>query len=215
MQTLRFLFLSILLISCAAGFAKDKADPEFKLGVDYVELDPAMPISDTSTKQVNVQEFFSYACPACYFVEPTVVEWKAAQKDKVSYHKVPVVFRKSWEPLARAYYTALALDIEDKITPALFEAIIKQEQNLSTTASMRKFFSQHGVNSKDFELAYEDSPTISAQVRQSVNTMERYKIFSTPTFIVAGKYKTDIQMAKADRKRLMAILDFLVEKANN
>src|SRR5690349_16449224 len=73
-------------------------------GKDYMEISPPQP--GGSNGQVAVIEFFSYGCPHCYELEPTLHKWKSALPKDVTFRRVPVSFgRQEWAELGRMYLT--------------------------------------------------------------------------------------------------------------
>lgn len=187
------------------------AQAPFEAGKDYVILDNVQ--QDTSTVvDTPVIEFFNYGCPACANLEPTLEAWLQQQSNGIAFTRVPVVFNPEWQIYARAYYIAKALDIEEKVSPALFKSIHEQHQNLSTPAAMAAFFAKFGVNEADFNSVYQASPLIDAEMAQAKLLSQTYRIRLIPTFVVGGKYKTNASMVGGDNNRLMQVLDYLIKR---
>lgn len=185
---------------------------DFVAGKDYVVLKQVETTQALQKSEVRVTEFFSYGCPWCYRLEPELNKWVTQKKQAIYFNKVPVVFNKSWKQYAKAFYTAKALDIEPQIAPDLFKAILKEHLALSDTQAMIDFFVEHGVDAKTAQSAFKYSPSIEMEVDDSKNKMVSYQINAVPALVVDERYKTDMQMAK-NEKRLFEILDFLVNKA--
>ncbi|WP_133128572.1 thiol:disulfide interchange protein DsbA/DsbL [Legionella nagasakiensis] len=183
---------------------------EFIAGKDYVLVKNADPVHSPANKVV-VTEYFSYGCPWCYRLESELNRWVDAQGKTISYNKVPVIFNKDWEYYAKAYYTAKALDLSAQLSPALFNAILKEKQSLNNDKAMVDFFANHGVDAKVASSAFLHSPSIDIEINDSKRQMAHYQIAAVPALVVNNDYKTDLQMAKSE-ERLFAILDFLVKK---
>ncbi|KTD32599.1 thiol:disulfide interchange protein DsbA/DsbL [Legionella israelensis] len=162
--------------------------------------------------QPEVVEFFSYGCPWCYRIEKPLNEWLKSEGKKVAFKRVPVVFNKEWENYAKAYYTAQALSMTDKLTPLLFKAI-QEERHLSTRQKMIDFFVKHGVNPQVAQSAFEHSPSIDLHVKNATQLMAQYQINAVPAFVIDKRYKTDLQMAKSP-ERLFLILNYLLHKSD-
>lgn len=150
----------------------------------YTTLNPPVP---THTEGVEVREFFSYACPACAAFEPHLSAWIKQAPEQVRVVHVPVVFNESWKPFAKAYYAAEALGVVDRIHQPLFEALHSKKQRLSSEKDLAKFFAAQGVPEKEARDAL-DSFRVDMQLRQGTQAMRSYRIESTPTVVVAGKY---------------------------
>jgi len=183
---------------------------DFVAGQDY-ELVQNSDTVEHKVKTPSVMEFFSFGCPWCYRLEPSVNKWVAKHGSKISFKKIPVVFNKDWEYYARAYYTAEALSLNSKLNPALFKAILDDKQPLNSNETMIAFLTKNGVDSATAQSAFNHSPSIDLDLATSQQMMASYHITAVPAFVVNNHYKTDLQMAKTE-ERLFAILDFLLAK---
>ena len=167
-----------------------------------------------------VEEFFNYGCGACYSLEPAMEKWLQEKPKDVVFTRTPVVFHSQWEIYAKTYYIIQALKLNDKLSSQIFAAVhdpelAKKYDNLQTTKSMEKFFVDHGVKAETFAAAYNYSPQIDANVKQGMNRMQSYGIYSVPTIVVAGKYQTDLQLANGDKDRVIQILSYLIKKSQS
>ena len=115
----------VVIISALLAFATQAET--FVEGKDYTVLKKQAVTQPTSQK-VKVTDFFSYGCPWCFKLDKPLDDWAKQNKARVLFKKVPVVFNKSWELYAKAYYTIEALAPAQNIDDALFDAIINQNQ---------------------------------------------------------------------------------------
>lgn len=196
-------------------FSSIHAAPAFTAGKDYQDIikNPAIPASPEG--KVRVTEFFSYGCPWCFRLEPSVESWEKSKPKDVVFERIPVVFEPGWNYYAKAYYTAQALGISQKMSPLLFNAIQKQRKNLKSDKAMIAFFTAQGVKPDVAKSAFESSPSLDAKVKQGVQLMQAYQVYLVPSIVVDGVYKTDLKMAQGDGKRMMDIVEFLVNKVKN
>ena len=183
-------------------------------GANFIEGQDYEVITETSLinnkKDVAiVTEFFSYGCPWCYKLEPALDKWLSQQGSKTHFKKVPVIFNKDWEFYARAFYTAQALALNSKFNPALFKAIIDDKQVLNTSEAMINFFIKNGVDAATAKSAFTHSPSIDLDIANSQRLMTKYRIAGVPAFIVNNRFKTNLEMAKSE-KRLFEIINFLM-----
>ena len=95
------------------------AAPQFKEGVNYDV------VSQTGSAQPEVMEFFSYFCPHCAKFEPIAEDLKKSLPEGVPMKKNPVAFlgREMGPEMQRAYAVASLLNVEGKLTPAIFDKI--------------------------------------------------------------------------------------------
>ncbi|MFY7698350.1 MAG: thiol:disulfide interchange protein DsbA/DsbL [Legionella sp.] len=183
---------------------------QFVAGQDYVVINIAENASH-SAKPTTVTEFFSYGCPWCYRLELSLNQWVKKQKGNISFNKVPVVFNKDWEYYAKAYFVAEVLGKNAQLNPTLFKAILTDKRQLNNEQAMINFLTSQGIKTEVVESAFSHSPTIDIRMNYAKQQMAFYQINAVPAFIINNQFKTDLQMAKHE-KRLIAILDFLVKK---
>lgn len=203
----------LLILVPALVFAAPKQS--FEQGKDFTVLTTTKPVITVPSNKISVVEFFSYACPHCANLEPTIDHWLKTKPANTDFTRVPVVFRPSWVVFAKAYYTAHALGIDGKITPQLFAAIHQKNENLASPEAMEKFFVAQGVSKKDFDSAFNYSPAIDAKLGQGDQLARDMRISQVPTIVVAGRYVTTAGMAKGNNQRMMDIVNFLIQKAQS
>ena len=203
-----FIFISRLALAAPAA--------NYQMGKDYQKVSAPMtsPVVSTPGK-VTVIEFFSYGCPWCYEVESSLPAWRKAHAKDVVLQRVPVEFEKGWDMYAKAYYLARSLGIEKKITPVLFRAIQKDNKKLTTVDSMVHFFVQQGVSQEMAQSALTHSLTIDAQLAKGIQLLQAYQVYVVPSFVVDGKYRTDLRAAGGKPKRLLAIVAYLIHKVQH
>src|SRR6202035_1331417 len=83
-------------------------------GVNYTRLVPAQPTS-VPAGQVEVLEFFWYACPHCNAIDPLVATWLKTKPGYVTFSRVHVLWNEGDRSLARLYYTLDAMGKLDQM----------------------------------------------------------------------------------------------------
>ncbi|HJY36584.1 MAG TPA: thiol:disulfide interchange protein DsbA/DsbL [Steroidobacteraceae bacterium] len=169
---------------------------------DYKKLNPAQPLA--ATDQVEVIEFFSYACPHCYAMQPHIEKWAAALPKDVTFKRVPVSFgRREWGQLSRAYYALEATGDLARLDDALFDGIHKDNRPLFDEDNLAAWAGEHGVDAGKFRAAFE-SPGVTAQTMRAEQLSRLYTINSVPSVVVDGKYlalgKTHEEMLQIARQ---------------
>jgi thiol:disulfide interchange protein DsbA len=180
-------------------------------GMEYEEILPA--VATDSGDRVEVAELFFYGCPHCFRLEPILEQWLAHKPANVDFKRVPAIFQPSWEPLARAYFTAEMLDVLDRIHLPLFKALHDKKQPLYTEAALRDFFVQHGVAAEDFDATYH-SFAVENQIRRAKDLTRRYGIRGVPSMVVNGKYRTNGTIA-GGMKEVPKVVDFLIRQESS
>lgn len=202
---LKRLFFIILLVPFASF-----ADP-FIAGKDYEIINSTL--EPTANDKVLVTEFFSYGCPWCYRIEPSLNQWAKRHQNNIELKRIPVVFNKEWIYYAKAYYAADLLGIGTKLNPRLFKAIQTDKMILTSNQAMVDFFINNGVNKETAESAFTNSTTVDMNVSEGNITMGKMHINAVPAIVVSNRYKTDLQMAQGE-ERLFKILDYLLTKSD-
>ena len=108
-----FALFSMLMLSLSAHAA------QFKEGEHYKVLD-----LEASKKPV-VTEFFSFYCPHCNTFEPIIQQLKKQLPEGAKLQKNHVSFMggNMGPSMSKAYATMVALKVEDKMVPVMFNRI--------------------------------------------------------------------------------------------
>jgi thiol:disulfide interchange protein DsbA len=175
--------LSLTLLAATAGASP--ANPQN--GVDYRTLDK--PQQTDSGKKVEVTEFFWYACPHCYALEPSLADWVKKQGDKIVFKRVPVAFRDSFVPQQRLYYTLEAMGKLDELHRKVFNAIHADRQRLDTDAAITDFVVKQGIDKAKFLEVY-NSFGVQTKARRASQLQAEYQIDGVPTIAIDGRFLT-------------------------
>ncbi len=175
---------------------------------DYEAVTPAQPVQNPA--KVEVIEFFWYGCPHCYSLEPSMVEWLKHKPANVEFIRQPAVFSDLWGKHAKAFFTAEALGVSEKVHADFFDAVQNKKQKLVTEDELAKFFADHGVKDEDFRAAY-NSFLVDAKMRQAETMGARYGITGVPALIVNGKYRVTATTAKS-QENMLNVTNQLIQK---
>jgi thiol:disulfide interchange protein DsbA len=178
MNAIRWLLGALLFLSLSA--MAETATPEFET------LTPPQPTGDAA--KIEVIEFFWYGCPHCLHFEPHINEWLKTKSEDVVFIRQPAVFNVHWGAHAKAYFTAEALGVVDKMHADFYDAIQNKKQTLESEDDLAKFFAAHGVADDAFRKAHH-SFGVDRKMRQAEGMSARYGVTSTPSLIVNGKYR--------------------------
>ena len=198
----------LLSLGLATGVAAAEDHTRFAVDTHYKILDVPGTVDDPS--KVEVREFFSYACPHCYSLEPSVNAWLETKPDYINYVRTPVLFLRNAEPLARAYYVEETLNLVDEIHAPLFDAIHKHREPLFNEPALANFFRKYGVEPDKFNRLY-SSFGVSTKVRQAEALTKEYKIPGVPNFVVNGKYLVLRENLKTTDE-LFEVIEYLANK---
>ncbi len=172
------------LVIAVALLASGTALADAQLGKDYSLLNPPQP---TSTKKIEVLEFFFYGCSHCYHLHPLLSAWEKTMPRDVELTFVPTVFRDSWEPMAYTYYALESLGKQAQLHDALYRAWNEDNMVLVDEDKIADFVAKHGVDRAKFTSAY-NSFAMQSMVTRAKQMIRSYGINGTPTLVVDGKY---------------------------
>jgi thiol:disulfide interchange protein DsbA len=199
--------LLTLLITCAPFVSAE----EQATASGYEAISPAQPVKNPN--KVEVIEFFWYGCPHCYSFEPVLDAWVKKLPKNVEFVRQPAVFNELWGKHAKAYFTAEALGVVDKVHADFFDAIQNKKESLETEEQLAKFFKAHGVDETQFHETY-NSFLVDSKMRAAPMVAGRYGITGVPALIVNGKYKTNGTLAGSHEKMLEAV-DKLIKQESH
>ena len=172
----------LALVGIAMAFGASAA--QFSEGDQYVKLDKSV------TNEPQVLEFFSFYCPHCYEFEEVYHVSDAVRKglpEGVKMTKYHVEFLGPLgKQLTQAWAVAMALGVEDKITPPMFEAVQKT-QSVQSPDDIRNVFIKGGVSAADYDGAL-NSFVVKSLVVQQEKAAEDLQLRGVPAIFVNGKY---------------------------
>lgn len=203
----RLLATALLGIAAAACSAQAPSAEPFQAGRDYHLIEPAQPTA--SGERIEVIEVFGYSCNACAAFQPLVNEWKKTFEPDVAFSYTPAMFGGIWENFARAYYTAETMGLLDRTHDDLFKAV-HVEHRIRNAADIPAFYAGYGVSTQEFA-ATMSSFAVNAKVGRSQQQVPRYGVSSTPTLVVAGKYRIEVGQNNS-HARMIEIANFLIAK---
>jgi thiol:disulfide interchange protein DsbA len=194
-------------------------------GVNYFLIQPAR-AQTLPPGKVKVTEVFSYACPACNIFQPTMHKLKQVMPPNVVVDYLPAAFNtaEDWPMFQLAYVTAQILGVEQQTHDAMFDAVWKGgdlsisdpstralKTHMPTIEDAARFYSQRaGVPVEKF-IATSKSFSADLKVRTAEDLIMAYKIDRTPTIVVNGKYRLQVESAGGN-EQLIDLVKYLVAK---
>ena len=176
-------------VSLAVVAATAHASPQAPVnGSDYKTLDKAQ-TTDAPAGKVEVTEFFWYSCPHCATLDPALEAWVKKQGNAISFKRVPVMFRPSFVPQQKLYYTLEAMNRLGDLHPKVFNAIHAERKALDTDAAITDFIVAQGVDRAKFLEVY-NSFGVQTKAKRAAQLQEGYKIDGVPTLAIDGRYMT-------------------------
>ena len=137
--------------------------------------------------------------------------WLKDKPADVEYRRMPAILGEHWALLAKAFYTAEALGIADRIHRPLFDAIHAQKRRMDNEERIRDFFVEQGISKEDFDKTF-NSFWVDAKVRGAREMSRRYQAHATPSVVINGKYILNPDNSDGNFNTMIKIMDYLIEK---
>ncbi len=179
-------------------------------GTHYTKLAQPVAVS-TPAGKIEVIEFFSYGCPHCFALEPTLEGWAKQLPPDVVFKRVPVGFNALYENYQKIYYALEAMGQVEHMHRKVFNAIHQQRLRLDKEADIAAFMTANGVDGAKFLDLYK-SFTVQTKAKQAQQLSQAYKIEGVPSMAVQGRYVTSGSQAGSN-ERALAVTDALVQVA--
>ncbi|HDL6963365.1 TPA: thiol:disulfide interchange protein DsbA [Yersinia enterocolitica] len=172
----------LALVGMVMAFSASAA--QFTDGTQYQTLNKPV------TGEPQVLEFFSFYCPHCYQFEevyhvPQAVKKALPEGTKMTRYHVEFLGPLG-KQLSQAWAVAMALGVEEKITPLMFEGVQKT-QTVQTPDDIRNVFIKAGVSGEDYDAAL-NSFVVKSLVVQQQKAAEDLELRGVPAMFVNGKY---------------------------
>ena len=194
----RPLVAGLMVLAAQSALAVDLVE-----GVTYKTLKPAVP-TNVAPGKVEVVEVFWYACGHCYLLEPKIEAWeKKGKPANVELVRMPAVWNEVVKTHARLFYTIEILG-KPQLHAEAFREINVRGNRLDTPDKIEAFFTSRGVSKADFQKAFSGF-AVESKLARAVDLNKRYRITSTPTVVVNGKYVTDASMAGGEDQLFQVI----------
>jgi thiol:disulfide interchange protein DsbA len=177
---------------------------------DYKPVSTAVAVQ-APAGQVDVVEFFSYACPHCFEFEPTLEAWLAKKPAGIHFHRYPVRFLQNSVNFQPMYYALEAMDLVEAMQLKVFNAVHREGQRLDKPDAIAAFMARNGVDTKRFMSLF-TSFGVRTKVQQGNQMMETFGVDSVPAIVVAGQNMTSPGLAKGE-ERTTQVIEYLAAKA--
>jgi len=189
----RPLVAGLVVLAGSSALAADLTE-----GVQYKSLRPAVP-TNVAPGKVEVVEVFWYACGHCYLLEPKLAAWeKKGKPANVQLVRMPAMWNEVLKTHARLFYTIEVLG-KPQLHDEAFREINVRGNRLETPEKIEAFLTARGVSKADFQKTFTGF-AVESKLARAADLNKRYRITSTPTVVVNGKYVTDASMAGSEDK---------------
>lgn len=210
---MRYLWIALtvfMLNACSTNSEADQAaepiqpvaDIEYVEGRDYTVLEQPFPAG-----AAPVIEFFFYGCRACYYLTDELSDWSQASHIPVAL--VPAHTDTNLVDSARMFHTFNAIERSDL---HVYGYILFQDEDATLQGKERidALLVEHNVEPELFWQAW-SSDEVNQRLAGSYQLTQLAGIQSTPSFIIAGKYRVEVGVIE-QTEGLFGLLSYLVNK---
>lgn len=222
MRSLRFALLATSVVVTTA-FATP-SDP--RPGAEYSVMASPQP-TQAAGKRVEVIEFFMYHCPYCHALEPVLAKWVKKQGDNIVFKRIHIPYQGPSDPEAHLFLTLQAMGKSEEYQGKVLDAVgdivrRKRSETLTEQEVQGVAYQLPGIDKARFMNTWNSFGVKTMLARQPGIVGNNYKVDSTPTIVVDGKYATSPgQVAGATRTRdqqklfqeTLQVVDALIRKA--
>ncbi len=196
-----FTLISALLLSTAAHAA------QFSEGKQYRVL------NTQASAQPEVTEYFSFYCPHCYSFESIIAQVKEKLPENAKFQKIHPSFMggSMGTSMAKAYATMVVLEVEEKMAPVLFRQIHEAKRAPKNDRELRQLFTDHGVDGKDFDAAFNSFVVGSMQSRFD-QAFKKAGLRSVPSVVVNNKYLITPDESINSVDKYIQLVNFLLKQ---
>jgi thiol:disulfide interchange protein DsbA len=197
----------LLSLAAAGALAQPRESVE---GVHYQPLPQPVP-TEAAADKIEVRELFWYGCPECATLEPLLTQWRNGVTGDLVFVRMPVVWNDLMALHARLFYTARALEAEDRLSQAAYRAVGEQQNPLRTPEQIKALFLANGIAADAFEAAW-SSEAVSTAVEAARARSGDYGSGKLPAVIVNGRFAITHNAKVTDHVELNIAINNLIRK---
>jgi len=153
---------------------------------------PQQPVSDSG--RIEVVEFFYYGCRWCNELEPYVRQWLPRKPVDVVFRLQPAIRNTRWMALTKAFYVLEAEGQLASLHGKVFRGYHRDGLNLEDEAVLTDWLAKQGLARERVEELLH-APATMAKVEAAREATYAYRVETTPSVVVDGRYLTSTGMA--------------------
>ncbi|MBT3831154.1 MAG: thiol:disulfide interchange protein DsbA/DsbL [Gammaproteobacteria bacterium] len=185
----------------------DAPQGEFIEGEHYLLIENPRRIR---SDQIEVMEFFGYACIHCYNFDPILADWVQEKGGSIKFIQTPAISSKYWRLLGQNFLTYQELGEHDKYHTPFFRAVHAGGRAFTDLESLSEFYEQMGGEKQAYINAF-NSAGVASELSKADNMARRLKVAMVPSIVIQGKYLVRTS-GSVGPKRMLDVMDYLLEK---
>ena len=167
MRVLKYAVSAMLMSAVVLSASASPTDP--KNGVEYRTL-PTPQQADA--KKVEVIEFFDYACPHCYALDPSLQAWIKKQGGNIIFKRVHISRTGTDLPQQKMFYTLESMGLmNDAMNTKIFTEMHVNRNRMNRDELVFDFVAKQGVDRQKFIDTYRGFG-VQGQVRRASSLMD-------------------------------------------
>jgi thiol:disulfide interchange protein DsbA len=193
----------LILISTAVWAVEPRPGENFKQTKEVIATD--------SPGKIEVVEMFWYGCIHCFNFDPYIDKWADKLPKDVVFKRVPVIPRKDWMPMAKAYFALETLGLDHKLHEKLFDAVHKEKVvDPYSELSAINWIAVHGKKDVGEVKDAFNSFSMNSKLSNASKLFRSAGATGVPSLVIDGKYLTSTTMAGGE-KNAIELLNFIVD----
>jgi thiol:disulfide interchange protein DsbA len=185
----------------------DAPQGEFIEGEHYLLIENPRRIR---SDQIEVMEFFGYACIHCYNFDPILADWVQEKGGSIKFIQTPAISSKYWRLLGQNFLTYQELGEHDKYHTPFFRAVHTGGRAFTDQESLSEFYEQLGGEKQAYINAF-NSVGVASELSKADSMARRLKVAMVPSVVVQGKYLVRTS-GSVGPKRMLDVMDYLLAK---
>ena len=185
----------------------DAPQGEFIEGEHYLLIENPRRIR---SDQIEVMEFFGYACIHCYNFDPILADWVQEKGGSIKFIQTPAISSKYWRLLGQNFLTYQELGEHDKYHTPFFRAVHTGGRAFTDQESLSEFYEQLGGEKQAYINAF-NSVGVASELSKADNMARRLKVAMVPSIVIQGKYLVRTS-GSVGPKRMLDVMDYLLAK---
>ncbi len=196
-----FTLITALLLTTAAHAAQYSEGKQYRV------------LNTQPSAQPEVTEYFSFYCPHCYSFDPIIAQVKDKLPENTKFQKIHPSFMggSMGTSMAKAYATMTVLEVEEKMAAVMFRQIHDLKRAPKNDQALRQLFTDHGIDGKDFDAAFNSFVVNSMQSRFD-QAFKNAGLRSVPSVVVNNKYLITPDESIDSVDKYIQLVNFLLKK---
>jgi len=200
------------LLGTSAWLIEASASATSARSVTRNALEPYSEVAPIGEDMRRCIAFFQFDCPHCRALHPLLERWGRSLPNGVGFEFMPVVTSERGQIMAARAWYAVAMAAPsrlDAFADRAYALVQDGRMRLDAGATWEAAARQAGV--RDFMRAWERVPV--ERIRRVVEKLAAYRIKSTPSLAIAGRYIVTLDDTQGDAELYLRLASGLLSRS--